>query len=487
MPSRSTLALAAAAASTANAFTGFNYGNTFTDGSIKAQSDFEAEFRTAANLAGTDGAFTSARLYTMIQGGTANNPIAAIPAAISTGTSLLLGMWASAGQEAFNNELAALQNTIDQYCGQLDGLVAGISVGSEDLYRITPTGIANGENPGAGPDVLTNYINEVRDKIQGTCLSDAPIGHVDTWTAWVNGSNSAVIEACDWLGMDAYPYFETTKSNAIASGAGLFQDALGVTRNAAAGKDVWITETGWPVSGDESGQAIASTNNARTYWTDVGCPLFGSVNVWWYTLQDSAPDTPNPSFGVIGSELTETPLYDLSCSGGDGNDDSSETTTGPINHAGPTTVASTDAPATSTDDNDGNGDAQSNTDDSSSPTATATGDQGDAAPVTSVIDIPESSVTDIIGSIISSISTDLVDTTMSTSASSSTGASSPDSSSTPADTPSGTPTDGSSGGAGDTGAAGGAAPTESNPPSSGNRFNSFGAAAAAIIVAVALV
>lgn len=51
--------------SSAAAIKGFNYGSTFTNGAAKAQSDFEAEFTTAANLEGTDG-FTSARLYTMI-------------------------------------------------------------------------------------------------------------------------------------------------------------------------------------------------------------------------------------------------------------------------------------------------------------------------------------------------------------------------------------------------------------------------------------
>lgn len=67
MPSTGTLlALAGAVASAQAAYQGFNYGNTFTDGSAKAQSDFEAEFKTAAGLAGTNGAFTSARLYTMV-------------------------------------------------------------------------------------------------------------------------------------------------------------------------------------------------------------------------------------------------------------------------------------------------------------------------------------------------------------------------------------------------------------------------------------
>lgn len=45
---------------------GFNYGATFSDGSVKQQSDFQAEFNTAKNLKGASGKFTSARLYTMI-------------------------------------------------------------------------------------------------------------------------------------------------------------------------------------------------------------------------------------------------------------------------------------------------------------------------------------------------------------------------------------------------------------------------------------
>ncbi|KAM5348407.1 hypothetical protein ACJ41O_008231 [Fusarium nematophilum] len=62
------------------AFQGLNYGATLTDGRVKAQSDFENESKTAASLEGTGGAFASARLYTMIQGGTPSQPISAIPA-----------------------------------------------------------------------------------------------------------------------------------------------------------------------------------------------------------------------------------------------------------------------------------------------------------------------------------------------------------------------------------------------------------------------
>ncbi|KAK3487829.1 glycoside hydrolase superfamily [Neurospora hispaniola] len=308
------VALAATLSTVMGAYQGFNYGSSFTNGAAKQQPDFEAEFRTAQGLVGAPaGGFTSARLYTMIQGGTVNAPISAIPAAIATRTSLLLGLWASAGDAAFTNELQALSSAIQQYGTALGRLVAGISVGSEDLYRISPTGIENKENPGAAPLTIAHYIKQVRDIIAHTALDGVPVGHVDTWTAWVNSSNQVVVDASDFLGFDGYPYFQKTQQNDIGHSKSLFDDALSATKAASQGKPVWITETGFPLSGKTMGQAVPSIANAKYYWDQVGCPLFGSTNVWWYTMQDSAPATPNPSFGLIGSTLTTTPLFDLSC------------------------------------------------------------------------------------------------------------------------------------------------------------------------------
>ncbi|KAI7083577.1 glycoside hydrolase [Hortaea werneckii] len=310
----STLAAAASALAMVSAqYTGFNYGNRFTDGSFKQQSDFQAEFNKAKSLAGTNGEFTSARLFTMIQGGTTNTPISAIPAAIDTQTSLLLGLWASAGQANFDNEVIALQSAIDQYGSAFIDLIAGISVGSEDLYRISPTGIENDSGLGAEPQELVSYINQVRNAIAGTAASSKTIGHVDTWTAWVNGSNSAVTEAVDWLGMDAYPYFQTTIDNSIDVANSTFYEALDATEGASMGKPVWVTETGWPVIGETLNQAVAGTENAEIYWSEVACSLIGNRNIWWYILQDAAPTAPATSFGVVGADLSSAPLYDLSC------------------------------------------------------------------------------------------------------------------------------------------------------------------------------
>ena len=296
---------------------GFNYGSTNTDSSPVTLNQFTNDFTTAKALAGTNDAFTSARLYTCIQAGTTNTPSDAFQAAVNTNTSLLLGLWASAGLDNINNEIAALTAFLGGSNGPaLAKLIVGISVGSEDLYRISPTGIINKSGVGASPDDITDYIGRVKAAITNTPAKGAPVGHVDTWTAWVNSSNNAVITNSDFIGMDAYPYFQNTMTNPIGNGYSLFDAAYEATVGVAGDKPVWVTETGWPVSGDTSGEAVPSTANAQTYWDQVGCGLlFGKTNTWWFTLQDAFPTTPNPSFGVVGTTLSDTPLYDLSCSG----------------------------------------------------------------------------------------------------------------------------------------------------------------------------
>lgn len=182
------------------------------------------------------------------------------------------------------------------------------------MYRDSPTGIAAQAGIGAGPDTVLSYIKTVRSTISGTGLKDVPVGHVDTWTAWANTTNQPVIDACDWLGIDAYPYFQSTDDNSVDNGKTLIQEAMNNVKKNSGDKPIWITETGWPVSGKTEGKGVASIKNAKTFWDDVGCNfLFDKINTWWYILQDADGTTPNPSFGLVGTSLTTKPLYDLTC------------------------------------------------------------------------------------------------------------------------------------------------------------------------------
>jgi glucan endo-1,3-beta-D-glucosidase len=292
---------------------GFNSGNTLDNKKAKEQTDFEAEFKAAQALHYSPGLFNSVRLYTCVQAETTDTPISAFPAAIATNTTLLLGIWCS-GTNDISPEVKALKSAISQYGQKFVDLVVGISVGSEDMYRVSESGISNKAGVGQGPDQMLTFIKSVRDAIAGTPLADKPVGHVDTWSAWANSSNSAVLQEVDFVGTDLYPYYEKDKGNDYSNMTEVYDYIYGLVNSAAsnASKPIWITETGWPASGPDFGQAKASVDNAKGYWDTIGCgKLFGRTNVWWYNLRDSNPD--NQEKFAITKDLSSTPLFNLSC------------------------------------------------------------------------------------------------------------------------------------------------------------------------------
>lgn len=303
-------ALGFAASALAQQPAGFNYGSTNADGSCRTYADFKQLFQRAKNLAGHD--FTSARLYTSIQCGTAAEPISAFRAAVDTNTEILVGLWASAGRAVYENELNALLKATRNLGQPFANKIVGISVGSEDLYRSSPEGKANNAGPGATGKEIEGYIGWMRDWIKGTRLQNKPIGHVDTWTAWVRPENAGVIKSVNWMGHNSFPYFETTKANGIARGKENFWQGVRTTESVSNGKPVWLTETGWPHRGPKSRDAVASKANASRYFKEVGCPTFGKRKMWWYTLVDANVAQTEMSFAVTPLDRA-TPNFNIQC------------------------------------------------------------------------------------------------------------------------------------------------------------------------------
>jgi len=117
------------------------------------------------------------------------------------------------------------------------------------------------------------------------------------------------------VGVNSFPYYENgdniQTTNDIDNAAAIFQDSLNRTSGAIGDKPLWITETGWPTTGPKWNSAQPSVDNAKKYWQDVGCTLFGKVNTFWYILRDSNPAN-KMKFG-IDPELDGTPAFDLTC------------------------------------------------------------------------------------------------------------------------------------------------------------------------------
>jgi len=283
-------ALAAVTPAVSAYWKGFNLGaNLPGNGACKQQGDWERDFATMANL---PGGFTSARLYASSDCNTLAN---AVPAALAHGVKLLVGVWAEDGNH-YDAEKQALLNAINTF-GH-DWILA-VSVGSEDLYRAD-----------THDEQLAQQIYDVRGMLTTVIPSDQmpQVGHVDTWTAWVTNATET-IKASDFIGTDGYPYFQST---GIDDAHNTFWSSVDAVRNTVnsvhPGAWVWIAETGWPVSGDQVGNAQASTQNAQTYWNEVACEAFNSGHTFWYTLQDY---TSSPSFGVLDANYN--PIYNLQC------------------------------------------------------------------------------------------------------------------------------------------------------------------------------
>jgi len=156
---------------------------------------------------------------------------------------------------------------------------------------------------------LAGQIYDVRGMIHqygGSCPS-VPIGHTDTWTAWVNGTNTEVITAADMLISDGYPYWQGSD---ISDSVSVFTQSINAVVAVAQGKEVWIGETGWPTAGANYGAAVPSVANLQAYWNGVICnqgPLSGGdINYFWYSAYDapSAAAGVEQYFGVADSSRT---------------------------------------------------------------------------------------------------------------------------------------------------------------------------------------
>ncbi|KAF5532633.1 glucan endo-1 3-beta-glucosidase eglC [Fusarium mexicanum] len=352
-------------------YLGFNSGATLANRAAKFKSDFQAEFETAQNLKTAPGDFSAVRLYTNIQAYSEDDPIEAFEAAIDTKTEILLGVWTS-GTDNIDKEISALKKAVDKFGSKLTDLVIGVSVGSEDLYRNSVTGVKNKGGVGVQPDVLVDFINDFKKAFKGTPIGEIPVGHVDTWDVWGNATNKAVLDAIDFIGVDEYPYYENDKGNSIDNAAKLFNKAYEATIAASGGKPVWVTETGWPYKGPNWDEAVPSVKNAQKYWQDVGCKyLFNKTPTFWYTLRDSNPD--NKMKFAITDNLSTTPLFDLSCDKVDDEETTSsavhsktktESSASKSTHASNSTATFTTSTASATS---GSGDEET------TGTATATG------------------------------------------------------------------------------------------------------------------
>jgi glucan endo-1,3-beta-D-glucosidase len=199
-------ALVACVPYTTALYQGFNIGANNEDGSCKTQAQWSEAFNKLKALPQN---IKSVRLFASSDCNTLAN---AVPAALGTGTQILVGVWTQ-DEGHFTREKDALEAAIKAHG---TSWILAVSVGSEDLYR-----------GGTNVNRLAEQIYDVRGMVRALGVN-SPVGHVDTWSAWVDGANDVVTKACDFVGLDAYPYWQ---SASIDNAYDVFFKAMQDTKN----------------------------------------------------------------------------------------------------------------------------------------------------------------------------------------------------------------------------------------------------------------
>lgn len=145
------------------------------------------------------------------------------------------------------NDRAELDKLIDQ-CNK--GYVQVACVGSETLLR-----------KDLSAEQLIEYLNYVRKKLRNQSI---PVTTADSAGELINAPD--VRGACDLLMPNIYPYWEGV---AVKDAGAAFASAMEQMSGCAAGKEILVSETGWPTDGETKQDAVASDANAAAYFEAV--------------------------------------------------------------------------------------------------------------------------------------------------------------------------------------------------------------------------
>ncbi len=158
------------------------------------------------------------------------------------GLKTLVGAWLGDDPDINNREVEGLIKLVKA------GHVDIAAVGNEVLYRKELT-----------EDELLDFIYKVKEEVPGT-----PVGYVDAYYEF--SIKPRVTEACDIILANCYPFWEGCH---IDYSLMYMKDMYYQARDAAKGKKVIITETGWPSQGTPLHGAHPSDENFLKYFINT--------------------------------------------------------------------------------------------------------------------------------------------------------------------------------------------------------------------------
>lgn len=158
------------------------------------------------------------------------------------GMKTLVGAWL--GDDKEKNEIEV--ESLIQLCHE--GFVDIAAVGNEVLYR---------------NDLTLSELLERIDYVKSQIL-EIPIGYVDAYYEF--GRHPELVDACDVVLANYYPFWEGTSfENSLGHLHHMHQQVI----DAAKGKKIIITETGWPSQGEVTKGAVPNPISTMKYFINV--------------------------------------------------------------------------------------------------------------------------------------------------------------------------------------------------------------------------
>lgn len=160
------------------------------------------------------------------------------------GMKTLVGAWLSDNMEDNEKEIEGLISLAKS------GHVDVAAVGNEVLYRNELT-----------LEQLLGYMKRVKEALSGL---DIPVGYVDAYYEF--SRHPELVENSDVILANLYPFWEGCP---IEYSLGHMQAMYGQVVDAAKGKPIIITETGWPSEGGSFKASFAGNEEAMKYFIDT--------------------------------------------------------------------------------------------------------------------------------------------------------------------------------------------------------------------------
>ncbi|MEN8887081.1 MAG: glycosyl hydrolase family 17 protein [Winogradskyella sp.] len=178
------------------------------------------------------------------------------------GLKTLVGAWLSDNKEDNEKEIEGLIQLAKQGCVDI------AAVGNEVLYRNELT-----------LEELLAYIQRVKEAIPGI-----PVGYVDAYYEF--SKHPELVDASDVILSNCYPYWEGCH---IDGALGHMQQMFGEATDAAKGKKVIITETGWPSEGGSLKGAFSSAENAIKYFVNAQVwATMANIDMFYFSSFDES-------------------------------------------------------------------------------------------------------------------------------------------------------------------------------------------------------